>query len=100
MASPSLADEARNETKRQLEHVGFWCVAGAGYQPPDVVAKLNSGGPTDVPGTLTTELCDAKSSALLWRRVAQSVLADGGSKRTGKLSIEVSPGCSKTFHTI
>jgi hypothetical protein len=77
----SLADEVRNETKRQLENVGFSLVAGNG-QTPDVIAQLSClTSKRDAPGTLIIKLHDAKTKAVFWRGVAEDALNDSNSQK-------------------
>jgi hypothetical protein len=81
MSVRSLADEVRNETKRQLENVGFSLVAGNDGQSPDVISQLSCVTPKrDAPGTLIIELYDAKTKALLWRGLAEDALNDSNSQ--------------------
>jgi len=86
--SAFLAEEITSQTKEQLENVGLSLVAKDDCQQAEILVRLRSirsMGAT--PLTLTIELYDAESEALIWRGEAK-LAVDEGDERASQLIVD------------
>ena len=81
MVTPVLVEEITSQTREQLENVGLSLVTRDDFQPADLLVRLGCFKPSESPPlTLTIELYDGKSKALIWRGEARDLLNQADSQ--------------------